>query len=114
MDSSICREHEEGDSIVTAATGRDLELTDEDRALGYQSWRLIGDWRVWTKRRVESINYETATSIRRKVSVDLCLKPNVFGKPVVAWGHDGMHYVPVAQLRKQRLVRFDLRDEDDR
>lgn len=99
---------------MMAATGRDLELTDEDRALGYQSWRLIGDWRVWTKRRVESINYETATSIRRKVSVDLCLKPDVFGEPVVAWGQDGMHYVPVAQLRKQRLVRFDLRDEDDR
>jgi len=48
------------------------------------------------------------------VSVDLRLKPSFFGAPVVKWGQHEIHYVPLAQLRKVRLVRFDLRDEDGR
>lgn len=90
------------------------QLTDEDRALRYQAFQLVLDWRAWTKRRVESISYETATSIRRRVSVDLRLRADLFGEPAVKWGDHYVHYVPVAQLRKGRLVRFDLRDEDDR
>ncbi len=89
-----------------------LELTDEERALGYISWRLVGSWTRWVKRRVETINFETATSIRRKVSVDVRLQHDLFDEPVVRWGDDDFHYVPIAQLRKGRLVRFDLRDED--
>jgi hypothetical protein len=92
----------------------ELDLTAEERTLGYQSWQLISNWAGWTKRRVESITYETATSIRRSVSVDLRLQPELFGAPVVQWGDHEMHYVPVAQLRKRRLVQFDLRDEDAR
>jgi hypothetical protein len=92
----------------------ELQLNDEERALGYQSLRLISNWAEWTKRRVESITYETATSIRRSVSVDLRLKPSFFDVPVVKWGVHEIHYVPLAQLRKVRLVQFDLRDEDER
>jgi hypothetical protein len=87
------------------------KLTAEERVLGYLTWRLVGDWEAWVKRRVESITYETATSIRRQVSVDLRLHADLFDGPLVRWGAQSMHYVPLAQLRKGRLVRFDLRDE---
>jgi hypothetical protein len=110
----LCRPITNSLAVTDKSMSDAPELTDEERALGYQSWRLIGDWRAWTKRRVESIEYETATSIRRRVSVDVRLKPDFFGNPVVRWGEDYIHYVPIAQLRKHRLVRFDLRDEGDR
>jgi hypothetical protein len=86
----------------------------DDLVLGYVAWKLIGNWKSWVRRRVESISYETATSVRRRVSVDLRLIPELFDSPVVDWGAEKVHYVPIAQLRKQRLVNFDLRDEDDR
>jgi hypothetical protein len=89
-------------------------LDDEDRALGYETLRLVDGWRLWTRRRVESIKYETATSIRRRISVDLRMSPELFGNPVVHWGDTPMHYVPLARLRKGRLVGFDLRDEGER
>lgn len=89
-------------------------LDDEDRALGYQTLRLVDAWRKWTRRRVESISYETATSIRRRVSVDLRMSQELFGTPVVRWGETPTHYVPLARLRKRRLIGFDLRDEGTR
>lgn len=89
-------------------------LDDEDRALGYQTLRLVDAWRLWTRRRVESISYETATSIRRRISVDLRMSPELFDTPVVWWGETPTHYVPLARLRKRRLIGFDLRDEGTR
>jgi hypothetical protein len=99
---------------VSAAEASSRLLDDEDRALGYQTLRLLDGWRLWTRRRVESISYETATSIKRRISVDLRMSPDLFGTPVVLWGEVPTHYVPLARLRKRRLLGFDLRDETDR
>lgn len=89
-------------------------LTQEERVLGFVAWQLVGKWKGWVRRRVESISYETANSIRRRVSVDLRMLPELLSEPVVFWGDEPIHYIPIAQLRKQRLVQFDLRDEEDR
>ncbi len=82
--------------------------------LGFVAWQLVGSWKGWVRRRVESISYETANAIRRRVSVDLRMLPEFLSEPVVLWGDQPIHYVPIAQLRKQRFVQFDLRDEQDR
>jgi hypothetical protein len=89
-------------------------LTKEELVLGYVTWQLIGDWSKWVRRRVETISYETANSVRRRVSVDLRLLDAIFREPIMRWGDELVHYVPIAQLRKQSLVNFDLRDEEDR
>jgi hypothetical protein len=89
-------------------------ITPEERVLGFVAWRLVGAWKHWVRRRVESISYETAHTVRRRVSVDLRMLPELMSEPVVLWGDEPIHYIPIAQLRKQRLVRFDLRDEDGR
>jgi hypothetical protein len=101
-------------TITSQAPADEFELTDEDRVRGYIAWQLVGNWKLWVRRRVESISYETATSVRRRVSVDLRLLPELFGEPIGEWKDELIHYVPIAQLRKQRMVRFDLRDEEDR
>jgi hypothetical protein len=103
-----------GPAAPAVAAGEQARLSKEERALGYIAWRLIGDWQSWVRRRVESISYETSNSIRRRVSVDLRLVRELFGKPVVTWNGNPMHYVPIALVRKQRLLRFDVRDEEDR
>jgi hypothetical protein len=91
------------------------QLSENDRILGYRHLGLVGNWSAWVFRRVESIDYETATSVRRRVSVDLRLRAELFGEPVFRWGSPDeerlIHYVPIAQLNKDRLVRFDVRDE---
>ena len=104
----------ETDTHTTTALSAEEQtrFKPDDLVLGYVAWKLIGDWKRWVRRRVESISYETATSVRRRVSVDLRLIPELFGSPVVSWGAEKVHYVPIALLHKQRLVNFDLRDED--
>src|ERR1700733_9492993 len=89
-------------------------LTAEERVLGFVAWRLVGSWKSWVRRRVESITYETAKAVRRRVSVDLRMLPELLSEPVVFWGNQPIHYGPIAQWRKQRLVQFDLRDEENR
>ncbi len=86
-------------------------LDSDSRALGYLAWQLVGDWPRWVRRRVESISFETSNSIRRRVSVDLRLVPELFDKGIITWGAHRIQYVPIAMLRKRRLVHFDLEDE---
>jgi hypothetical protein len=90
------------------------ELSPRDRLLGYQTLRLIGNWETWVHRRVESIQYESASSIRRRVSVDLRLREELFGDPVFRWADESIQYVPIALLNKQALIRFDVHDEEGR
>ena len=82
-----------------------------DRLLGFEMLRLVGSWPEWVHRRVETVTWESVSSIRRQISVDLRLRREYFGKPQFRWDDDDVHYVPIAQLEKQRLLGFDLRDE---
>lgn len=96
---------------MIAAVPGGLQLDPRDRLLGYEMLRLVGSWPSWVHRRVESVTYETAHSVRRRVSVDLRLADDYFSTPYFQWDGHGIHYVPVALLNKQRLGRFDVRDE---
>ncbi|MFL5894044.1 MAG: hypothetical protein ACJ76Z_02890 [Thermoleophilaceae bacterium] len=61
---------------------------------------------------MEAVEFETAASLRRRVSVDFILDPALFGDATFSWGGRPIHYVPIAVLNKQPLTRFDVRDED--
>ena len=88
-----------------------VTLSGSDRLRGYQLLRLLGNWDVWVLRRVEGVEFETAASLRRRVSVDFLLEPAIFGDATFEWGDREIHYVPIAVLNKQPLTRFDVRDE---
>jgi hypothetical protein len=89
------------------------ELSDEDRHHGYVALNLIGDWDDWVKRRVESIEFVSDTSVRRSTSVDFRIR-SWLPKPTLKWHGVRMHYLPLALLRKKSLTQFDLYDEENR
>lgn len=89
------------------------ELSDEDRHHGYIALNLIGDWNDWVKRRVESIEFVSDTSVRRSTSVDFRIR-SWLPKPLLKWNGVHMHYMPLALLRKKSLTEFDLYDEENR
>jgi hypothetical protein len=88
-------------------------LSEEDRHHGYVALNLIGDWNDWVKRRVESIEFVSDTSVRRSTSVDFRIR-SWLPKPLLKWHGVRMHYLPIALLRKKSLTEFDLFDEEDR
>lgn len=85
-------------------------LTDEDRRHGLVSLNLVGSWNDWIKRRVESVEFTSDTSVRRRVSVDFRLR-KWLPEPVLDWYGGKVHYVPIALLNKEPLLEFDLRNE---
>ncbi len=89
------------------------ELSFEDRHHGYVALNLIGDWNDWVKRRVETIEFVSDTSVRRSTSVDFRIR-SWLPEPVLDWHGVQMHYFPLALLRKKSLDDFDLCDEDGR
>src|SRR2546423_13776864 len=90
------------------------EVSAHERILGFQALQLLGNWSAWIFRRVESISYQTASSVRRRVSVDFRLREDLFADPIYTWGADAIQYVPLAQLKKQNLVQLDVHDEEGR
>jgi hypothetical protein len=89
------------------------ELSDEDRHHGYVALNLIGDWDDWVKRRVESVEFVSDTSVRRSTSVDFRIR-SWLPQPPLEWHGMHMHYLPLALLRKKSLTEFDLYDEENR
>jgi hypothetical protein len=81
------------------------------RNLGLIMLLLLTDWKGWTDRRVESVSFLDPDTVRRRVSVDFTIPalPTVIQRRGVP-----LQYVPVALLRKRRLIQFDLRDESGR
>jgi hypothetical protein len=88
-------------------------LSEEDRHHGYVALNLIGDWEDWVKRRVESIEFVSDTSVRRSTSVDFRIR-SWLPEPQLRWHGVPMHYLPLALLRKKSLTDFDLYDEENR
>jgi len=89
------------------------ELSAEDRHHGYVALNLIGDWNDWVKRRVETIEFVSDTSVRRSTSVDFRIR-SWLPQPVLNWDGVEVHYFPLALLRKKSLTDFDLYDEEGR
>lgn len=76
--------------------------------------KLISVWPEWVKRRTETIDFVGDSAVRRSVAVDFRLKRSLLREPFVAWGDQGMHYIPLAFLDKLPLAAFSLHDEDGR
>ena len=89
-------------SGVAGFAGESLDLR-----LGVTTYRLLTNVRRWVHRRVERIEIVGTSSARRRVSVDLNIPTN-------SWGVKGTVLVPVAILRKQAIIDFDMRDEQHR
>src|SRR6266536_640448 len=66
----------------------------------------------WIHRRVESVEFCDDKTVRRSVSVDFTLPDRV--PCLVLSGNRVAQLVPLARLRKQALVGFDVFDEDGR
>jgi hypothetical protein len=64
----------------------------------------------WINRKVETIEFVDDRRVRRHVSVDFTL-PDLEGLPVQAASGRPLAFVPLVQLRKQVLRRFDIFDE---
>lgn len=95
---------EYGSPIWSDLTGQRPEFYE-----GLDIYHFLTNVDRWVHRRVEQIEFLDDRSVRRKVSVDIELPSNepereVAGKP--------MDLVPLALLRKEPLVGFDLRDEN--
>jgi hypothetical protein len=86
-------------------------LSAEDRHHGFLALNLIGAWDDWIKRRVESIEFDSDMTVRRRVSVDFRLR-EWLPDPILDWDGKKYHYVPIALLNKEPLLRFDLHDEN--
>jgi len=75
------------------------------------SGSALRDTRDWLHRRVERISHDERELVRRRVSVDFTIPPNL--PPLHEGpGMSNIYYVPVALLRKwPPVMDFDLRDE---
>jgi hypothetical protein len=87
-----------------------FELTKEDLHHGLVSLNLLGAWNDWIRRRVESIEFVSDVTVRRRVSVDFTLRAWM-PEPILDWDESKVHYIPIALLNKEPLLGFDLRDE---
>lgn len=82
-----------------------------DTGAGGQMFALLLSFPEWVHRRVESISFEDDVSVIRRVSVDLELPlPSRRRSQQQAIAQEIV--VPLALLRKEPLVNFDLRDEN--
>ena len=61
----------------------------------------------WIHRRVEQVSYIDASTVRRRISIDFEVPDGSIVRDA-----PGPVYVPIAQLAKRSLSRFDLRDSD--
>ena len=100
-------------TIDHAATTTADALEPEDRHHGRVALNLVGAWDDWVKRRVETVELLSDTTVRRRVSVDFRMR-SWLPAPVLQWDGSQFHYIPIAQLEKGRMLRFDLRDETGR
>jgi hypothetical protein len=75
---------------------------------GLDVYHFMMDVRRWVHRRVEQVEFIDDRSVRRRVSVDFELPEN---EPSRQINWTPMDLVPLALLRKQPLVGFDLHDE---
>lgn len=75
---------------------------------GLDVYHLLTNLGRWVHRRVEQVEFLDDRSVRRKVSVDFELPENEPEREINGLPTD---LVPLALLRKEPLVGFDLRDE---
>jgi hypothetical protein len=81
---------------------------DED--LGVVTLEAFQDWR-WVERRVESVTFLDDTTVKRRVSVDFAVPEFWVSALPQNSGEPPTFRLPLALLRKQGLIGFDLRDE---
>lgn len=78
--------------------------------------RLITEPAAWMNRRVEAFELIDDVTVRRRVSLDFTLPPEVVVSPekpeTVEITAESLPVVPLTILRKRKLRRFDLRDEE--
>src|ERR1044072_723440 len=96
---------------AATTTADALEPADRDHGRGART--LVGAWDDWVKRRVETVELLSDTTVRRRVSVDFRMR-SWLPAPVLQWAGSQFHYIRIAQLEKGRMLRFDLRDETGR
>jgi hypothetical protein len=89
------------------------DVSTELQDLGVLMLGLISKWDRWVDRRVETIRFHDVDTVRRSLSVDFTWPdiPTPFTQPD---GTSPRCLVPLAVLRKRRIVNFDLRDESGR
>lgn len=75
---------------------------------GLDLYHFLMNVESWIHRRVEQVDFLDDRSVRRRVSVDLELPANA---PERDLGGKPVDLLPLAFLRKEPLVGFDLRDE---
>lgn len=91
--------------------GLSRKLSPEERRQGFILYYLMGDWDRWIKRRIEQIDLVTDSRVKRRISVDFRLHPEVFGDAPLCWDGSPIQYVPLTMLEKTPFMHFDLRDE---
>ncbi len=78
--------------------------------------RLITEPAAWMNRRVEAFELIDDVTVRRRVSLDFTLPPEVVlsraEQKTVEITTESLPVVPLTILRKRKLRRFDLRDEE--
>jgi hypothetical protein len=77
-------------------------------AMGEVLLFLVSDWSAWMERRVETVHFLDADTVRRHISVDFIL-PNV--PTPIRRDRESVTFVPLGLLLKRELVAFDLQDE---
>ncbi len=86
-------------------------ISEEDRRHGFQTLALVSQWSDWVRRRTETIQFVSDAAVQRRVAVDFRMPAALLRVPIVRWGDEGIHYLPLALLEKQPLAGFSLRDE---
>lgn len=92
-----------------APPNRPTPLNPDWRAAGAAFAALLGSWRLWVHRRVETIVFQDETVARRHVSVDFTIP--AIPPPVWTAAGEPLQYIPLTRLRKRTLTNFDLVDE---
>lgn len=87
---------------------RELSVTEDQMAV--VTLELISDWKRWVHRRVETLSFIDENTVRRAVSVDFTLPPEITA-PLPPQGGNEVYAVPLALLRKTTLRGFNLWDE---
>jgi hypothetical protein len=89
-------------------------LTPPERETGVLLLTLISDWSAWAQRRTETIDIYDEQTVRRTVSVDFELPDIPYIETAPRDADQPIYVVPIGQMRKRPLRRFELHDEAGR
>jgi hypothetical protein len=85
-------------------------LTPRERELGVYVYALIYSWKTWLHRRVEQVEFADPVTYLRRTSIDLTIP--LQETPLERTDDRPLFCIPLALLRKSRLRKFSLRDQN--